>query len=224
VINVFNNNNFPTLCNELGKRDKDLKNIIDQYGFPPLWSRKPDFETLIHIILEQQVSLAAAKAALDKLKLKIGKINPEKLLLLSDEEMRSCYFSRQKTVYSRHLASAIMEKKFSLAKLARLSDEEVRVTMKALKGIGDWTADVFLMMALNRTDCFPTGDIALIKSIKQVKALPGDCSKEEILLIAENWRPYRTIAAYLLWHDYLSRRKKRNNVQKVQESDTMKAK
>ena len=211
MISVFDDSNFESLCNELGKRDNDLKNIIQQFGYPPLWSRKPNFETLIHIILEQQVSLASAKAALDRLKLKTNNITPENLLALSDEEMKACYFSRQKIIYARHLANAIVEKQFSIPRLKKLSDEDVRNEMKKLKGIGDWTADVFMMMALQRTDCFPTGDIALIKSIKQVKNLPVDHSKEKILTIAEKWKPYRTIAAYLLWHNYLSRRKNPDN-------------
>jgi len=208
VISTFSKDNFTDLCDELALIDQDLKKIIRLYGYPPLWSRKPTFETLIHIILEQQVSLASAKAALDKLKLKIKKITPENLLKLSDEEMRSCYFSRQKMLYSRHLAESIISKSFSISALKQQTDEEATASMKKLKGIGDWTADVFLMMSLNRTDCFPTGDIALMKSIKKVKRLTADCLKDEVLSVAEKWRPNRTIAAYLLWHSYLSERKK----------------
>jgi DNA-3-methyladenine glycosylase II len=208
VISTFSKDNFTDLCDELALIDQDLKKIIRLYGYPPLWSRKPTFETLIHIILEQQVSLASAKAALDKLKLKTKKITPQNLLKLSDEEMRSCYFSRQKMLYARHLAESIISKSFSISELKQQTDEEATASMKKLKGIGDWTADVFLMMSLNRTDCFPTGDVALMKSIKKVKRLTEDCLKEEVLSVAEKWRPNRTIAAYLLWHSYLSERKK----------------
>lgn len=211
MISTFNKINFTTLCDTLASKDKDLAKIIKQYGYPPLWKRKPDFETLIHIILEQQVSLASAKAALDKLKLKLGTITPESLLKLSDEEMKLCYFSRQKTVYARHLSDEILSKRFSISKLKKLCDDEVRTSLKTIKGIGDWTADIFLMMCLQRPDRFPSGDIALINSIKKVKHLQKDCSKEEILLIAEKWKPYRTIAAYLLWHDYLASKKSKAN-------------
>ena len=207
MISCFDKNNFTRLCDELAVKDKDLAHIITQFGYPPLWNRSANFETLIHIILEQQVSLASAKAALDKLKLRIKKITPENLLSLSDEEMKACYFSRQKTGYARHLSEQVLLKQFSISKLKTMHDDAVRTAMKQLKGIGDWTADVFLMMALQRTDCFPTGDIALIKSIRKVKKLAADSSKEEILAVAKNWQPYRTIAAYLLWHNYLSERK-----------------
>lgn len=178
------------------------------HGYPPLWSRKPSFTTLIHFILEQQVSLASAKAALVKLQGSIGNITPGKLLALTHEQLKACYFSRQKIVYVKGLANAILTKELSLNRLQHQPDDVVRDELKKLKGIGDWTADVFLMMSLNRCDLFPTGDIALINSIKHVKRLPPLTTKEEILVVANNWRPYRTIAAYLLWHSYLERRKK----------------
>jgi DNA-3-methyladenine glycosylase II len=205
----FNEDNFISLCNKLAKKDKDLKAVIKEHGYPPLWGRAPSFATLIHIILEQQVSLASAKAAFLKLEAKIGHITPEKVLQLTDEEMKACYFSRQKIVYARHLASAIVNEEFSIEKIIVKDDEPLRTEMKKLKGIGDWTVDVFMMMALHRCDCFPTGDIALIKSIKEVKGLDIHTSKEEILAIADNWKPYRTIAAFILWHAYI---KKRNMV------------
>lgn len=208
MTNRFNKDNFIYYCDLLAERDDDLKQIITQHGYPPFWSRTASFPTLVHIILEQQVSLASAKAAFLKLEAAIGDITPEKILRLSDEEMKACYFSRQKIIYSRHLAQTIIEKGLSLDVLENMTDEDVALSLKKIKGIGNWTVDVYLMMALHRSDCFPTGDVALIKSIKEVKALPAGTSKEEILLIAENWRPHRTVAAYLLWHAYLSKRQK----------------
>jgi len=205
----FNETDFLTHCRQLCKQDADLKKIIQQHGHPPLWKRKPGFETLIHIILEQQVSLASAKAALNKLKEKTGTITPQKVLLLTDTELKACYFSRQKIVYARHLAEMIISKKIDLKKLPLASDEDIRTELKKIKGIGDWTVDVYLMMVLQRNDLFPLGDIALINSIKEVKGLPKHTSKEEILMIADNWRPYRTVAAFILWHSYLCRRNRR---------------
>lgn len=190
----------------MAKLDNELRQIILEHGHPPMFKREANFETLIHIILEQQVSLASAKAALVKLKEKVGEVTPKKILLLTDEELRSCYFSRQKTVYARCLATAIINNELNLDSLIKQADDEVRIQLKKIKGIGDWTVDVFLMMALNRTDCFPTGDIALMNSIKQVKQLPKHTTKEEILLIAENWKPNRTLAAYILWWDYIKKR------------------
>ncbi len=120
--------------------------------------------------------------------------------------MKACYFSRQKILYARGVANAILNKELLLEKLSSATDDVVRTELKKLKGIGDWTADVFMMMSLHRMDCFPIGDVALISSIKQVKKLAVQTSKAEIILLAENWRPYRTIASYLLWHAYLQRK------------------
>jgi len=206
MVQTFDENNFYSLCNKLAKKDKHLNAVIKTHGYPTLWSRSPTFATLIHIILEQQVSLASAKAAFLKLQEKVGHITPEKIVQLSDEELKACYFSRQKTVYVRQLANAIVSGGLCLEELNILPDELIRTQLKKLKGIGDWTVDVYLMMALNRCDCFPTGDIALVKSIKEVKFLPIETTKEEILQIAETWRPYRTVVAYILWHAYITKR------------------
>ncbi len=206
AIQTFNTRNFKKLCNHLAKQDKELRQIILEHGHPPLFNRASNFETLIHIILEQQVSLASAKAALLKLKERIGEVTPDKILSLTDEELRACYFSRQKTVYARCLANAIVEGLLHIGSLSTKTDDAIRTELKKIKGIGDWTVDVFLMMALNRTDCFPTGDIALMNSIKQVKQLPKHATKEEILLLAETWKPHRTLAAYILWWDYIKKR------------------
>ncbi len=206
-INSFTENNFIALCKKLSKKDAALQAVIKQHGYPPCWKRKPNFETLIHIILEQQVSLASAKAALDKLKEKIGSITPEKIMLLTDVELKSCYFSRQKIIYAKQLAATILNKQLNLKQLSTATDESIRLCLKNIKGIGDWTVDVYLMMALQRSDLFPAGDIALIKSIKEVMWLPQQTNKETILLIAENWKPYRTIAAFILWHSYLEKRR-----------------
>src|SRR4249919_1653218 len=149
-MECFNEDNFISLCDKLAKKDKDLKAVIKQYGYPPMWGRVPSFATLIHIILEQQVSLASAKAAFLKLEAKIGHITPAKVLSLTDEEMKACYFSRQKIIYARYLATAIVNKEFSIEKIVTLDDENLRAEMKKLKGIGDWTVDVFMMMTLHR--------------------------------------------------------------------------
>ena len=206
MITVFSERNFHQLCDALAKKDKHLKQIIKEHGYPPMWQRKPNFETLIHIILEQQVSLASARAALSKLKEKTGTITPEKLLKLLDTEMKACYFSRQKMIYSRHLASAIINDELSIKKITRLDDDEIRTELKKIKGIGDWTVDVFLLMGLQRTDIFPTGDLAMMKSLKKIKQLPHDTTKEEILFMAERWKPHRSVASMIFWHAYIEDR------------------
>ena len=205
-MTTFTQESLPLLCNKLAAKDKHLALLIKSFGYPPFWSRTASFATLIHIILEQQVSLASARAAFLKLQEKAGHITPQKILQLSDEQLKACYFSRQKTVYAKHLAQAIVNGSISLEALALLPDEQARFELKKIKGIGDWTVDVYLMMALHRCDLFPTGDIALLKSIKEVKGSNAFATKSEALLLAEHWRPYRTVAAFMLWHAYLSRR------------------
>ena len=206
---TFNHTNFQGFCDLLAKKDKELKGILSNYGYPPMWTRPQGFSTLINIILEQQVSLASAKAAYNKLKEKTGTITPEKVLKLSDVEMKACYFSRQKMVYARHLAETLINKKIKIRSLVKNNDDDVRSVLKQVKGIGDWTVDVYLMFAMQRADVFPTGDLAMMNSLKKVKNLPTKSSKEEILALAESWRPYRSVATYLLWHNYLEERKPR---------------
>lgn len=204
---IFTADNFHPLCDHLSQKDKHLKNILETHGYPPMWSRPNTFQSLILTILEQQVSLASAYAAFKKLKERIGFVTPVKVLALTDEELRSCYFSRQKIVYARELAGAILGKRISLKKLSLVTDEEIRAALKEIKGIGDWTVDVYLMHALQRTDLFPLGDIALVNSLKEIKQLHTGISKEEMLAIAEPWRPYRTIASMMLWHAYIQKRR-----------------
>src|SRR6187431_3519244 len=203
---VFNDDNFFQFCDVLAKKDKDLRQIIKQHGYPPMWTRPASFQTLILFILEQQVSLASAYAAFRKLKERIGYVTPSKVLSLTDEELRSCYFSRQKIIYARELAKAIQSKQLRLKKFLDAHEDEVRIELKKIKGIGDWTVDVYLMHALQRSDLFPLGDIALVNSLKEIKQLHVHTTKEDMLAIAESWRPYRTIASMILWHAYIKKR------------------
>ncbi|RYE02478.1 MAG: DNA-3-methyladenine glycosylase 2 family protein [Sphingobacteriaceae bacterium] len=204
----FSQQNYKQLCDELATRDAVFTDIISSFGYPPFWSRPNTFESLVHVILEQQVSVASGLAALQKLKEKLKIVSVENLLALSDEELKACYFSRQKTVYARDLAQNILNGNLILADLETLPDDEIRQKLTAIKGIGNWTTDIYLMFILHRTDVFPAGDLAAVNSLKKVKSLPKDTPKERLLQIAEAWKPYRTIATMLLWHEYLSRRAK----------------
>ncbi len=199
----FTVTNYQSICDELASNDAHLAAIIKQYGYPPLWSRPNTFETLVHLILEQQVSLASALSALNKLREKVGEVRPENVLLLSDEELKACYFSRQKTKYVRHLAEAMVSGQLDLETMTALPDTEIRAKLTALKGIGNWTTDVYLMFVLQHADIFPIGDLAAVNALKRVKQLPPETSKDEILAIINAWQPYRTVAAMLLWHWYL---------------------
>jgi DNA-3-methyladenine glycosylase II len=203
---TFDQQNFHFICDKLVKKDRSLFTIIRQYGYPPIWTRKGNFQTLIHIILEQQVSLASARAALNKLTERIGTITPKKLLELSDEELRACYFSRQKTAYARGLGNAIVKRQIILKNFSDLDDAEIRRQLKTIKGIGDWTVDVYLLFALQRTDIFPLGDLAMVNALKEVKQLPKETKQEELLILAERWRPYRSVATMLFWHYYIQKR------------------
>lgn len=195
-------------CKTLAKKDADLRFIFDTYGVPPLWNRPSGFSTLVHIILEQQVSLASAKACHEKLCSHLGKLTPKSFLTLNDEQLKTIGFSRQKTAYSRNLAETILSRKLSLAKLEGMSDDDVRATLKELKGIGDWTSDVYLLMVLLRQDIMPKGDLALHAAYQKLKGLDKRPGTDEFIALAERWKPYRAVAARLLWHFYLSERKK----------------
>lgn len=192
----------------LAKQDPDLAVIVEKYGAPPLWAREPGFNTLIHIILEQQVSLASAKAAHTRLVAATNPLTPERFLLLDDVGLKTIGFSRQKTIYGRVLALAMVKGQLDVDALAALSDDEVRTTLSSLKGIGRWSSDIYLLMALLRADIWPQGDLALAIAVQQVKRLPERPTNEQMNAMSVNWRPYRAVAARLFWHHYLSTRAK----------------
>jgi len=204
MIETLDEENLTAACAELAEQDKDLAFIFETYGTPPLWRREASFATLIHIILEQQVSLASARAAFERLRGFLGEITAENVLRLSDEELRACYFSRQKTVYARELARAVSDGVLNLPALESLPDELVKMHLKKIKGIGDWTADIYLLMALRRRDIMPKGDLALHVAYKKLKNLKDAPHSEEFQRLAERWKPNRAAAARLLWHFYLS--------------------
>lgn len=201
-----------TLCKAasgLGARDARLGAALQRYGVPPLWAREPGFPTLLHIILEQQVSLASARAAFRRLLEVASPLTPERFLELDDAMLKAAGFSRQKTRYGRELAQAVLSGALDLERLARLEDDEVRVQLTAVKGIGRWTADIYLLMALGRPDIWPSGDLALAAAARSVLGLDALPTSAELLELAENWRPWRAVAARLLWHAYLSERGRR---------------
>jgi DNA-3-methyladenine glycosylase II len=183
--------------------DKIFCFIHDQYGPPPNWSRPPGFESLSKIILEQQVSLASANAHFTKLNSYLKEFTPAEVLKLTDEEMRICQISRQKTQYLRALSSAILGGNIDLEEISKLDPVLKRHKLTSIKGIGDWTTDIYLMFCLQEKDIFPIGDIAIINTIKEFGLAGG---KEEIILLTEKWQPLRSLAAYFFWHYYLKKR------------------
>jgi DNA-3-methyladenine glycosylase II len=190
----------------LADRDPNLASIVQRYGAPPLWSRPPGFATLIRIILEQQVSLSSAMAAYNRLEDATEKITPTSFLRLNDEELRTVGFSRQKTRYGRQLARGILDGSVDLEALEGHHDEEARARLMAIEGIGRWSADIYLLMALRRPDVWPHNDLALIKAVTRIKELRSPPSVKEWDAIGEFWRPWRSVAARLAWFEYLGGR------------------
>jgi DNA-3-methyladenine glycosylase II len=190
---------------ELARRDADLATLARRHGPPPLWDRPAGFQTLLLIILEQQVSLASARAAFERLREAADPLSPGRLLKLPDAQLRGIGFSRQKAGYARGLAEAMVSGAFDPARLADLSDQEARQTLMELRGIGAWTAEVYLLMALRRRDVWPVGDLALQVAVQEVKGLAERPDAGAMLALAEPWRPWRSVAARMLWQHYLSR-------------------
>lgn len=201
----FTKNNYHELCDVVATTDHRLKNIISNYEYPPLWVRPNTFETLVLTILEQQVSLASAYSAYKKLKEKLNDISPTNFLKLTDEELRSCYFSRQKIIYTRELATAIHQEQINLKTLVDKESDNVRTELMKIKGIGNWTVDIYLIHVLQRTDIFPIGDLAAVNAIKMLLQC-SSINKEEIIKITDQWKPYRSIATMILWHYYIKER------------------
>jgi len=178
--------------------------VIERYGPPPLWARPPGFSTLVWIILEQQVSLASARAAFKRLQDLLGEVTPEGLLTLDDASLKAAGFSRQKTAYARGLALAILSGDLDLEALSGLDDETVRQALVRLKGIGAWTADIYLLMALGRPDIWPAQDLGLVVAVQHGLRLASAPARQEMETIGAEFRPYRSVAARLFWHYYLS--------------------
>jgi len=169
-----------------------------------MWAREPGFPTLIHIILEQQVSLASARAAYDRLLAAASPLTPARFLELDDVALKRIGFSRQKTAYGRELAWAVLDGHLNLAELHTLDDGTVRSELIKVKGIGPWTADIYLLMALRRPDVWPSGDLALAAAAQRVKRLASRPKPDELDALGASWHPWRAVAARLLWHYYLS--------------------
>lgn len=191
---------------ELAARDPDLAGILARHGPPPLWDREPGFPTLLHIVLEQQVSLASARAAFERLRAAADPLTPARFLALGDAELLAIGFSRQKARYGRALAHAVESGTLNLAGLHRLDDQAVHDELQRVPGIGPWTATIYLLMVLLRPDLWPAGDIALAESVGAVKGLGRRPDPLEMAELGEAWRPWRSVAARLFWHDYLARR------------------
>lgn len=203
---ILNEEMFSQGVRLLAGRDEHLAEVVKTYGQPPLWVREPGFPSLVYIILEQQVSLASAKAAFDRLQAAVKPLTPKGFLKLNDAELLRIGFSRQKTLYSRLLAESLARRHFDLRYLHDLPDDSAHKMLVAFKGIGRWTADIYLLSALRRPDIWPIGDLALATAVQEVKRLRKRPSPEKLESLSVPWRPWRAVAARLFWHAYLCKR------------------
>lgn len=207
LIQTLNDRKLKQACDRLSEVHPEMALVYSLYGKPPLWDRPKGFGTLLNIILEQQVSLASAKACFVKLAAHLGDVTPANLLTVTDADLKTIGFSRQKTVYARHLSEAILEERIDLDGLHKLPDAEVKAELVKLKGVGEWTSDVYLLMAMLRPDVMPRGDIALHAAYQKLTNADKRHGSDELIKVAEKWKPYRSVAARLLWHFYLSERR-----------------
>ena len=194
-----------TEAEKLAGKDPVLADIYDRLGPPPLWKRPANFATLIRIILEQQVTLRAALSTYNRLQDATGgRISADGITRLSDHGLRELGFSRQKARYAIALAENVTSKRFRIGSLRHQDDEEVRRRIVSQLGLGNWSADIFLLMALCRPDVFPVGDLAIVKGIGLMDNREYE-SPAEVLRRAESWKPYRSVATRMIWQFYLNR-------------------
>ena len=203
---VVTRNSLREAAAHLAARDRDLRRVLVAHGPPPLWARKPGFRTLIQIILEQQVSLASARATYRRLTRDVAPFTPKRFVETGVALLRSLGVTRQKAAYCVHVAEALRDGRVDLDAVAKLDDAGVISTLTRLRGVGPWTAGIYLLMALRRPDVWPSGDIALIQAVRSVKGLRHHSSTEQVAKVAASWRPYRSVAARMMWQHYLAER------------------
>ncbi|MEM8960143.1 MAG: DNA-3-methyladenine glycosylase [Acidobacteriota bacterium] len=196
---------FATAVDHLARLDPDLARVREQYGQPPFFSRPPGFVSLVKIILEQQISLASAKATFDRVAARTA-VTPESIGALDEQALRDVGVTRQKARYLVGLSRWIVDGELDLDAIATLNDEAARAELVRVKGIGNWTADVYLLLALGRADVFPVGDLALVVGVQEVKRLETRPKAEALEVIAEPWRPWRAVATRMVWHHYVNQR------------------
>jgi DNA-3-methyladenine glycosylase II len=189
----------------LSQKDEVLKTIIADFGLPIIQKREEGFASMCHIILEQQVSIASAKAAYEKLVNLVGKVDPFNISNATDEDLRTCGISRQKTLYLKDLAQRVISMELDFSSLPMKSEQQIRNELIQIKGVGNWSIDVYLMFCMQSQDIIPLGDIAIKNTLIELYNCQSD---EEMLAISSNWKPFRTVASFIIWHYYLKKRGK----------------
>jgi DNA-3-methyladenine glycosylase II len=193
----------------LARRDPDLAALLRRNGMPPMWARRPGFATLIHIVLEQQVSIAAARTLYLRLCQQLGGMSPQAIAGCGIAGLRRFGLTRQKAAYCHGLATAVEGGQLDLGGIARAPDAAGREALLAMRGLGPWSVDVYYLMALRRPDVWPIGDLALAEALRHVKQLATRPAAPEQQAISAGWTPWRSVAARLLWHYYLNSRRSR---------------
>jgi DNA-3-methyladenine glycosylase II len=204
----LNDESLARAAKYLAKRDRELASILKAVGPPPLWGRRAGFSTLVNIILEQQVSLASAASMFARMKQNIIPFHARRMIELGEGHLKSLGLTRQKTAYCLDLAQSLTHKRLRLSRLSRMSDADAKAALMEIKGFGSWSADVYLLMVLLRADIFPATDLALITAVTKLKQLRSRPTPNQFLEMAELWRPYRSVAARMLWQYYLAKPEK----------------
>jgi len=189
----------------LASLDSDLAGLLERYGTPPMWGRRPGFATLIHIVLEQQVSIVAARTLYLHLRRQLGEMSPHAVTRRGIRGLRRLGLTRQKAAYCHGLARAVRDGRLDLGRIARAPDASGRDALLAMRGLGPWSVDIYYLMALRRPDVWPTGDLALAEALREVKRLPARPGVVAQQAISAGWAPWRSVAARLLWQHYLRR-------------------
>lgn len=187
----------------LAREDPDLAAVVERHGPPPLWARRPGIASLVQIILEQQVSLVSARALYLRVQRELGEITADTILACGAAGLRRLGVTRQKASYCLEVAERITAGDLNLGRVARAPVAAARDELVQVKGIGPWTAEVYLLMVLRRPDIWPTGDIALLTALQHLRRLPHRPTVEQAADHARRWAPWRAVAARVLWHGYL---------------------
>ena len=183
----------------LSAKDKKLSMIIKSYPDDFLFSKSDPFFTLARSIVGQQISVKAAQSVWDRLEIKVKKLNPEIIITTHSSTLKSVGLSRQKVSYLKNLASAFIEKKIKVSMWNKMNDEQIVQDLTQIKGIGRWTAEMFLIFNLCRADIFPLDDIGMVRALCKLYKIQYPTNRESIIKIGEKWRPYRSVATWYLW-------------------------
>lgn len=188
--------------------DSELGSVVERLGVPPLWGRPASFATLIKIILEQQVSLAAAATMFQRLEDQLGAVTADVIATAGQDGLRMLGLTRQKSRYCCELATRLLDGRLDLEAVAKAPEAEGRAMLLAVPGLGPWSVDVYYLMALRHPDIWPQGDLALAIALRELKSLESNPDHDRQLEMVEAWRPWRSVAARILWMNYLAARGK----------------